>query len=105
MPYTQQLDSFRPFYLAVTDLQQTVQSTGQLFSSAMSNMSSANLKPSQWLSTLSSFVKSQDDVYRAQFNQDLSITSSLVKYAQSLQSTWSKIPGVTDNVQGLQMLN
>jgi P-type conjugative transfer protein TrbJ len=104
-PYTQQLDNFRSLYSAVTDLQQAAQSTSQLFSNAMSDMSSANLKPSQWLSALSSLAKSQGGVYRAQLNQDLNAISSLAKRAQNLQSIQSKIPGVTGNVQGLQMLN
>ncbi|CAJ0806918.1 conjugal transfer protein TrbJ [Ralstonia thomasii] len=104
-PYTQQIDQFRSLYSAVTDLQQAAQSTSQLFSNAMSDMSSANLKPSQWLSALSSLAKSQGGVYRAQLSQDMNAISALAKRAQNLQSIQSKIPGVTGNVQGLQMLN
>lgn len=104
-PYTQQVENFRSLYSAVTDLQQAAQSTSQLFSSAMSEMSSANLKPSQWLSALSSLAKSQGGAYRTQLNRDINAISALAKRAQNLQDIQSKIPGVTGNVQGLQMLN
>lgn len=104
-PYTAQIDQFRSLYSAVSELQQAAQSTSQLFGSAMSEMSSANLKPSQWLSALSSLAKSQGGVYRTQLNRDMNAISMLAKRAQNVQDIQSKIPGVTGNVQGLQMLN
>jgi P-type conjugative transfer protein TrbJ len=104
-PYRAQLANFQMLYTAVTRLRDAAESTSSLFGRSMSEMGVTGLSPSQWLSAYSNLAATRGGLYRQQLDSDMASLDNLAVRAQNLQQIQSQIPGVTGNVQGLQMLN
>jgi type IV secretion system protein TrbJ len=104
-PYRTQLASFQSLAAAVTQLQQAATATNGLFGRSLSEMNTAGMSPSQWLSAYTSLASTRGGLYQQQLTQDMQNLDTLAQRAQNLQQIQSQIPGVTGNVQGLQMLN
>ncbi len=68
-------------------------------------MSTTGLSPSQWLSAYTNLANTRGGIYQQQLNQDMGSLNTLAQRAQNLQQVQSQIPGITGNVQGLQLLN
>lgn len=105
MPYRSQMSNLQSLYSSITGLQQAASQTSSLFSRSMSEMSATGMSPSQWLSAYTNLATSRGGYYQQQLTSDMNSLSTLAQRAQNLQQVQSQIPGVTGNVQGLQLLN
>ncbi|MFL9996259.1 conjugal transfer protein TrbJ [Paraburkholderia sediminicola] len=104
-PYRTQLASFQSLSTTITQLQQAASATNGLFGRSLSEMNTTGMSPSQWLSAYTSLAATRGGIYQQQLTQDMQNLDTLAQRAQNLQQMQSQIPGVTGNVQGLQMLS
>ncbi|CAB3770824.1 conjugal transfer protein TrbJ [Paraburkholderia humisilvae] len=104
-PYRAQMGSLQSLYTSVSGLRQAAEQTNDLFSRSMSEMSNTGMTPSQWLSAYSKLATTRGGYYRQQLDSDMNSLSILAQRAQNLQQVQSLIPGISGNVQGLQLLN
>ncbi|WP_241244855.1 conjugal transfer protein TrbJ [Burkholderia ambifaria] len=104
-PYRMQIRNFQSLSAAVTQLQQAANATNGLFGRSLSEMNTTGMSPGQWLSAYTSLASTRGGLYQQQLTQDMQNLNTLPQRAQNLQQIQSQIPGVTGNVQGLQMLN
>jgi type IV secretion system protein TrbJ len=105
MPYRSQMSDLQSLYSSVSGLHQAADSTNALFSRSMSEISATGMSPSQWLSAYTNLASTQGGYYKQQLNADMNSLSTLAQRAQNLRQVQSRIPSVTGNVQGLQLLN
>ena len=104
-PYQTQASGYQALYGAVVQLRVAADRTNGLFGRSMAEMSSAGLSPSQWLSAYTQLAVTRGGLYQQQLNADLGNLGALADRAANLQRIEAQIPGVTGNVQGLQLLN
>ena len=104
-PYRTQITNFQSLSTAITQLQQAASATNGLFGRSLAEMNTTGMSPGQWLSAYTSLASTRGGLYQQQLTQDMQNLDTLAQRAQNLQQIQSQIPGVTGNVQGLQMLN